>query len=112
MFITIAATCQALALPASTSSDIITIRGQAITPRSPSPDTLSKRQGPATLVRFAKTWFKIGKDLFKNYKKVAQENDKEGAGFHRDFGDLVDTQLPDPPKPVDSLDELLPGGAV
>jgi hypothetical protein len=73
---------------------------------------LEKRQNPATLVRIAKTWFKIGKALFKDYKQKAEENDKPGTGFHRDFGDLVDNELPAPPKDPGSgeLDDLLPDG--
>lgn len=60
--------------------------------------------------RFAKTWFKIGKSRFKDYRELAEENDKDGIGFHSDFGDLVDSQLPDPPRPINSLDNLFPNG--
>jgi hypothetical protein len=41
----------------------------------------------------AKTWFKIGKALFKDYQKVVMDLDANGAGFHRDFADLVEAQL-------------------
>ncbi len=48
-----------------------------------------------------KTWFKIGKAIFKDYQKVAEGFDKDGAGFHRDFSDLVEAELPEPPAGFD-----------
>jgi hypothetical protein len=48
-----------------------------------------------------KTWFKIGKAILKDYQKVVKDFDADGAGFHRDFADLVEAQLPDPPAGFD-----------
>ncbi|KAF2265880.1 hypothetical protein CC78DRAFT_531990 [Lojkania enalia] len=116
---TAVAACSAVAIPRPIPELDTTLRtrgafvmpGQILRhdPRS-SNSELEKRQSPVQLARFARTWFKIGKALFKDYKEQAEANDKDGAGLHRDFGDLIDIELPDPPKPIDSLDDLFPDG--
>jgi hypothetical protein len=46
----------------------------------------------------------VGKSALKAYEDAVEENDKNGAGFFRDFSDLVDA-LPDPPPdPPDGID--------
>jgi hypothetical protein len=44
---------------------------------------------------------KNGKAIFQDYQKVVEGFDASGAGFHRDFADLIDAQLPDPPAGFD-----------
>lgn len=57
--------------------------------------------------RFGKLYSRTTK--LKQRRTIRQVREA-GAGFHRDFGDLVDTQLPDPTKPIDSLNDLFPDG--
>jgi hypothetical protein len=47
------------------------------------------------------TWFKIGKAILEDYEAVAKDFDADGAEFHRDFADLVDAELPEPPAGFD-----------
>jgi hypothetical protein len=42
----------------------------------------------------------VGKSALKAYEDAVEQNDKNGAGFFRDFSDLVDS-LPDPPDGID-----------
>jgi hypothetical protein len=58
---------------------------------------LEKRVAPAIARVVLRTWFKIGKSILQAYEKLAEEFDADGAGFHRDFGDLVESELPEPP---------------
>ena len=48
----------------------------------------------------ARAWFKIAKVGIKAYMKAVEANDKKGAGFHRDFEELI-AQLPEPPEGTD-----------
>jgi hypothetical protein len=62
---------------------------------------LEKRVAPQIARVVIKTWFKIGKAILKDYEAIAEGFDAEGAGFHRDFTDLVEAQLPEPPAGFD-----------
>jgi hypothetical protein len=62
---------------------------------------LEKRVAPQIARVVIKTWFKIGKAILKDYEAIAEGFDAEGAGFHRDFTDLVEAELPEPPAGFD-----------